>query len=349
MSEKPLDQTNEPEHKERPEILVNEYGETRDRAVVVDDADRTVLLTDDETIVIDKEPRIDIAPANRPRKVYGGMWGQPELITAGLAMMAVFTVVLIYIFLVIPANNELERNRAERNRLETELISARAKYGDISDTQTHVAKLMSSVEDFEAQHLPVGTTGRAALYERLNSLILANRLVNTSGPDYAPLEMITDGSGVENEEERGRAKYKSLYPGVYVTMTVEGPYHNIRRFIREVETGSDFVVVSAVELEPSDTEQRPDPQAAPTQQVQQQVVPGPIGPRPPVSGSRPPGFNSYSNPPGFNNYSNPVTSAPVQTSRSKGKMHGEIVSLRIEMAAYFRRLNPVPIEAPVQQ
>ena len=346
MSEKPLDQTNQPEQKET-EILVNEYGETRDSAVVIDEPDRTVLLTDDETIVIDKEPRIDVVPTNRPRKVYGGMWGQPELITAGLAMMALFTVVLIYIFLVIPANNQLERNRAERDRLETELLSANSKYGGITNTETHVVKLMSSVEDFEARHLPVATSGRAALYDRLNSLILANRLVNTSGPDYAPLEMVVDG--VENEEERGRAKYKSLYPGVYVTMTLEGPYHNIRRFIREVETGNDFVVVSAVELEPSDAEQRPDPQAPVDQQVQQPVAAPPVSGRP--AGPRPQGFNSFSNPPGFNNYANPMTSAPAQapTTRSKAKMHGEIVSLRLEMAAYFRRLNPVPVGAPVQQ
>jgi hypothetical protein len=54
--QEPLDQRNLPEEKES-EILVNEYGETRDPAVVVDEPNRTVLLTQDETIVIDKEPR----------------------------------------------------------------------------------------------------------------------------------------------------------------------------------------------------------------------------------------------------------------------------------------------------
>src|SRR5689334_3206070 len=105
MDEKPLDQTNIPEEGE-PEILVNEYGETLDPAVVVDEPGRTVLLTDDETIVIDKEPRIDVVPANRPRKVYGGMWGPAELVTIAFAMVAVMVVVFIYIFMVAPANRE---------------------------------------------------------------------------------------------------------------------------------------------------------------------------------------------------------------------------------------------------
>jgi hypothetical protein len=42
------------------------------------------LLTDNETIVIEKQPTIDIAPKNRPRKVYGGMWGQTEIATVGV-------------------------------------------------------------------------------------------------------------------------------------------------------------------------------------------------------------------------------------------------------------------------
>lgn len=322
MNEKPLDQTGLPENDES-EILVNEYGETHDPAVVVDETDRTVLLTEDETIVIEKEPRIDIVPTNRPRKVYGGMWGQPELITAGLAMLAVLAVVLIYIFMVIPANREMERNRAEQARLEAELISARNKYGAISDTESHVVKLMSSVDDFESRHLPVATSGRTSLYQRINGLIRAYNLVNTTGPDYAPLETLDIADGVETDEERGRAKYKSLFPGVYVTMTVDGSYQNIRRFIREVETGNDFVVVSAVELEPSDAEARPEQPAGADQTGQPDTNPNAVGPS------------------GFQNV--PFGGQPAQTSRPKGKMHGEVVSLRLEMAAYFKRANMAPV------
>ena len=335
MSE-PLDQRNLPEEKE-PEILVNEYGETRDPAVVIDESDRTVLLTPDETVVIDKEPRYDVVPVNRPRKVYTGMWGQPELITAGLAMLALLTVVLLYIFLVVPANRELEYNRAERNRLERELISARDKYGNITNTEEHVAKLMTSVNDFESNYLPVMASGRASLYQRINGLIAGYGLVNSSGPDYIPLDTIDQEGGVQSEEERGRAKYQSLFPGVYVTMTLEGSYENLRRFIRDIETGSDFLVVSAVELEPSDTQRRSSDNAN-QQQGQSGVVP--------LTG--PP---TGQNPTRFNNGPNMVTQ-PGQPAREKGKMHGEVVSLRLEMAAYFRRpmaVSPMPTDQPQEQ
>ncbi len=317
MNEKPLDQRNLPEENE-PEISVNEYGETRDSAVVIDEPDRTVLLTTDETIIFEKVPSIDVVPVNRPRKVYGGMWGQAELITAGLAMMAVLTVVLLYVFMVLPANRELERNRAERDRLERELLSTRNKYGEITDTETHVAKLMSSVDDFESRYLPVATSGRTSLYQRINGLIAGHGLVNTTGPDYTPLETIDQNDGVQTDQERGRAKYRSLFPGVYVSMTVEGSYQNIRRFIREIETGNDFVVVSAVELEPSDSESAEKPAN------QNQPAPGPVD-------------------------GMPFGGAPTQSARQKGKTHGEVVSLRLEMAAYFRRPNATPFVAVPEQ
>lgn len=331
MNDKPLDQRNLPDENET-EILVNEYGETRDATVVVDEPDRTVLLTQNETIVIDKEPRIDVVPTNRPRKVYGGMWGPAELVTVSFAMVALFIAALLYIFMLAPAKRELESNRAERDRLERELIATRSKYGEITSTETHVAKLMASVEDFEARHLNIASNGRASLYQKINGLITAYGLVNSSGPDYSPLETLTEGDGVESEQERGRSKHKSLFPGVYVTMTLEGPYQNIRRFIREVETGRDFVVLSSVELEPSDAEQS-------SEQPQNNAV----QPGGPVVNSAE-GFSQL-------NQRNPTLGTqPATPRRQRGKTHGELVSLRLEMAAYFRRPNVMPVTtAPTEQ
>ena len=96
-------------------------------------------------------------------------------------------------------------------------------------------------------------------------MISAYGLVNTSGPDYAPLEIADNQGGNQNEAERGRAKYQSIFPGVYVTTTVEGSYQNLRRFIREMETSNQFVVISAVELQPAETENKDSNTNAPAQ------------------------------------------------------------------------------------
>ena len=184
-----LDPNESAENKKESEIVVNEYGATRDSAVVIEEENRTVLLTDNETIIFDKPERIDIVPKNRPRKVYAGMWGQSEIATVGLGMLAILAVVILVVLVVLPAQKELEKNKTERDRLEAELLTARGKYGDITTTEARVAELIASVDDFETRFLPVGTIGKSALYQRINGLIGAYGLVNTTGPDYAPLQI----------------------------------------------------------------------------------------------------------------------------------------------------------------
>ncbi len=272
-------------------------------------------------------------PPGRPRKAYAGMWGVPEVSAVAAGALALAAALTAYFFFVIPSNRELARNRSEADRLEAEVASEQAKYGDITTSEAQVEKIVTSMDDFETRFLPAAANGQTALYQRLNGLFAAYSLVNTSGPDYAPLETVDQGNGQQSEEERGRAKFRSIYPGVYVTMTVEGTYHNLRRFIREIETANEFVVISSVELSPSDTQvekkETADPNAATTGS-------NPTAPSNPMMGGRP------GAPGGFGGQIQ-------QVRRPQGKMHGEIVSLRIEMAAYFRRPNFAPLTIPPGQ
>ncbi len=325
---------------EKTEMLVNDYGATKDSTVVIEEEDRTVLLTDKETIVIEKQPMYDIVPNNRPHKVYAGMWGQTEIATVGVGMLAILTVILLFIFLVLPAKKELEAKKAEQDRLESERRTAINRYGTITSTEEQVAKLVASVDDFETRFLPIAANGKTALYQRINGLISAYGLVNTSGPDYAPLE-IADGRGNQqtSEEETGRNKFQSIFPGVYVTMTVEGSYQNLRRFLREVETSNQFVVVSAVELEPSENSEKEKQSsggavinsATLTQQTGVPLNPNGGMTVPPATGA------------GTMNPAMPGASSQPQNRAARGRTIGETVSLRLEMAAYFRRPNFVPL------
>ncbi|MDQ3180605.1 MAG: hypothetical protein M3Q33_08795 [Acidobacteriota bacterium] len=305
--------------KKEAEIIVNEYGAVKDSAVAIEEETRTVLLTENETIVIEKPAKIDIVPKNRPRKVYGGMWGNAEIATVGLGMLAVLATIILFAFVVLPAQQELAETKKKRDNLETETISARNKYGKITTTEARVAELVNSASDFETKFLPIASNGKTALYQRINGLISAYGLVNTTGPDYAPLEIADETGGQASDAERGRAKFQSLFPGVYVTTTVEGSYQNLRRFIREIETSDQFVVISAVELQPSENEEKNKTNTvAQTQTNNVQITP-----------NNPAGF------PQAQTFEQTFTQPQQRVTR--GKTHGETVSLRLEMAAYFRR------------
>ncbi len=270
-------------------------------------------------------------PPSRPRNVYAGMWGPPEIAVVSIGALAILISALLYFFFVLPSDRELAKNKADADRLDAEVISATAKYGEITDSETQVAKLIGSADDFETRFLPTLTTGQSALYQRLNGLIRAYGLENTTGPDYAPLELANISVGQQTEEDKGRSRFRSLYPGVYVTTTVEGSYQNLRRFIREIETGREFIVISAVELAPSESE-TPKDENVETKANKVDADPNTLT----ASGKK---LMQPGNP-GF---------AQVQpqepSANSKGKTHGQTVSLHLEMAAYFRRPGFVPMSA----
>jgi hypothetical protein len=303
-----------------PEISVNQYGSTIDPAVVIDESDRTVLLTPDETVVFEKEPAIDIVPKNRPRSIYAGMWGRNEIASVAIGVMALLVVAIIYVFLVIPSNSELARHSSELDRLNAEQQDANNNFGTSQSIESKVADVVASEENFEAMYLPPEASGRNALYQRLNGLIDSFGLVNTTGPDYTLLPTTDQENSRGSDEERGRDRFRSIFPGMYVSMTVEGSYQNLRRFIRELEAGREFVVISSVQLEPSDNPASDQNNSAPVQQQSQpqvQTVPG-------FGGRFPSGP--------------PVQQGPIAVPK-KGKTHGEVVSLHLELAAYFRRPN----------
>lgn len=314
---------NENPNKE-PEIIENEY----DSAIVVDDAEKTVLLTEQETIVVEKEKMFSVVPKNRPRKVYGGMWGAPEITAVGLGLLMILAAILFFALFVLPKQREFENSRAKRDRLEQEKKLAEQKYGDITNTETQVAKLIASVDDFETRFLKPSSISQPAVYQQINGLIAAYGLVNTTGPDYSPLEIIERGKSQQQERERGKAKFQSLFPGDYVSVTVEGSYQNLRRFIRGLETSNQFIVIAAVELEGAENKERKE-----TNQVAQQQP----SPNQPVNDPR---FVNFPNP------INPTNSAQTtkQPKVERGKTRGEIVALRLELATYYRRPNFQPME-----
>lgn len=280
------------------------------------------------------EASSSLAVVDRPRKVYSGMWGVPEIAAVSVSSLVLLLVVVVYFFWVIPSNRELARNKADAERLEADVATARTKYGSISDSQTQVEKLVTSVDDFETRFLPVVSTGESALYQRLNSLISAYDLVNTNGPDYVPLETVDAAKPQQqSDEEKGRSKFKSLYPGVYVSTTLEGSYQNLRRFIRDIETGRDFVIVSSVELAPSDTERKDDaerPNGVPNVRNAGPQVGNPnLGPNP-AGNPNMKGLGMAMGPA-------PIQNAGTRSAKQTGKTRGEVVSLHIELAAYFRR------------
>lgn len=192
--------------------------------------------------------RLDQLKKSRQRKVLG----VAEI--GGLAGAAVLLLLAFvsYFYFLSPAYSKLESLQRERSRLQTQLRVAQEGYQHNADTKSTVATINASLESFETGHLAARGTGRMALYTELNQLIRRNGLRNTAGPTYsvlAPLGIKGQQQAAGSTDRQGNAKWQSVFPGIGVSVTIEGAYQNLRHFLRDIETSRQFLIINAVELE----------------------------------------------------------------------------------------------------
>lgn len=246
--------------------------------------------------------------------------GLPELIgLMGAALLAVIAV-FAYLYFYLPANSRRVSIELERTQLQGQVQAGRTKVQE-DDTISHrVARINASLEDFESNWLPVQTSGRLSLYTVLNNLIKNNGLRNTAGPSYSELEVLGTKTQVQpgiTAEKQSTAKWQSIYPGIVVSVTVEGAYPNIRHFVRDIEMSRQFLIINAIELE--GVKQSGATQDQPLNTTQ----PGPTrGVRSPTVGPK------------------NVAAPPPEIAGGRGGL----VSLRLDIATYFQR--PEAQQAP---
>lgn len=229
--------------------------------------------------------------------------GLPELIgLAGAALLAIL-VIFAYFYFYLPAGSRLKSAELELARLQAILRSSGDAFKEGVSTKEKVDQISNSLKDFEGNRLAAESSGRMTLYNVLNTLIKNNGLLNTAGPAYSPLEPVGTKTQVQptiSAEKQSNAKWQSIYPGIAVSVTVEGPYQNVRHFVRDLEVSRQFLIINAVELE----------RVTQSGVAQDQALGLPVSP--PVRG----------------------TATAPRTPTGAG---GTLVSLRLDLATYFRR------------
>lgn len=176
-----------------------------------------------------------------------GMFGVAEIISLGVSLLLLLVVGIAYIYLLVPARSRRESLQLERSNLQTQLRGSEAVISKDQTTEATVLKITDSLEGFQNERLSNSGEGRMGLYGELNQLIRKNGLRNTAGPAYTPLvsSAVKQSAGTKSANTR----WQSVYPGISVSLTVEGQYQNLRRFIRDLEVSKQFIIINTVELE----------------------------------------------------------------------------------------------------
>jgi Tfp pilus assembly protein PilO len=232
-----------------------------------------------------------------------------EIAALGVAALLMLTAVLSYLFLLAPQRSRTEALRTERDELQRRLQTQQSSLGEGKDTQQRVGEILTSLDNFEVDKLGQSSSGSKTVVEEMNRLILKNGLRISGGVSYTQLQEAVPGADqnqAQRREDNALRVVQSVFPGIGITLTVEGTYPNLRRFMRDIEADRQFVVIDSVELEG-------------VTDSNSSASSGPVAPLPQVATEAQTGVQ-------------PVT-PPATPSR------GALVSLRLDMAAYFRRSN----------
>lgn len=177
-----------------------------------------------------------------------GILGPAELIGLAGSILILVLVIVSYLYFLLPARSRLETLQLERSRLQSQLRNSQDVVRQGQSTEATVQSITQSLDAFESDRLIVANAGRMSLYDSLNQLIRKNGLRNTSGPTYTPLDPTRSKTGASGSRS-ANTKWQSIYPGIAISLTVEGQYQNLRRFVRDIETNKQFVIINSVELE----------------------------------------------------------------------------------------------------
>jgi len=174
------------------------------------------------------------------------MFGLAEIVGLSLSCLVLFLVIFSYFYFLVPARRQVEELRSDRSQRQTNVKTLTGVINTDQNKKENITRISESLERFESIGLQEEEQGRIGLYRDLNQLIVKNGLRNTSGPAYTPLEpvgaRVTAGRTVST-------RWQSVYPGVAVSVTLEGQYQSLRHFIQDIERSKLFVIINEIELQ----------------------------------------------------------------------------------------------------
>lgn len=195
--------------------------------------------------------RLAQARATRPASAIG----IPEIIALTAAALLLLVAASAYFFLLVPERARLVALENERAQLQTKLRASTEGVERNESTQASVEKIVTSLSEFETTVLaardPQNTT---AVIGELNDKTRRHNLSRAQFSfshldEFAPGQA-TNAPQSSNAARAGNAgQREGVFPAIDISLTIEGPYGNLRRFIRDIEQSRRFIVINGIQLE----------------------------------------------------------------------------------------------------
>ena len=195
--------------------------------------------------------RLAHARATRPP----GAIRLPEIIALTVAALLLVVATSAYFFLFVPERARLISLENERAQLQSKLRASTAGVERNESTQASVEKIITSLSDFETTVLasrdPQTTT---AVIAELNEKTRRHNLARAQF-SFSHLDEFVPGQTNPQQSSNARggagnvSRRESVFPAIDISLTIEGQYGNLRRFIRDIEQSRRFMVINGIQLE----------------------------------------------------------------------------------------------------
>jgi Tfp pilus assembly protein PilO len=182
----------------------------------------------------------------------------PEIIALTVAVLLLVVAACAYFFLLAPERARLAALENERAQLQAKLRASSEGVERNESTQASVGKIVTSLNEFETVVLvarePQTTT---AVIEELNDKTRRHNLARAQFSFSHLDEFVPGQTGAQSSANaRGgtagggnASKRESVFPTIDISLTIEGQYGHLRRFIRDIEQSRRFIVINGIQLE----------------------------------------------------------------------------------------------------
>lgn len=182
----------------------------------------------------------------------------PEIIGLTAAILLLLAAASAYFFLLVPERARLVALENERAQLQAKLRASTEGVERNQSTEASVGKIVSSLNEFETSVLvarePRTTT---AVVEELNDKTRRHSLSRAQFSFSHLDEFVPGQTNSQGANTRGgtaaagssASKRESVFPTMDISLTIEGQYGNLRRFIRDIEQSRRFIVINGIQLE----------------------------------------------------------------------------------------------------
>jgi Tfp pilus assembly protein PilO len=172
-----------------------------------------------------------------------------EAVFLASALFFAAFVISFYLVKTRPRQAELSNLYRRREIARMALNKKAQQLRDVEAQRINAGKILDSLKEFETR-LKTRLQGYTQIIDEVNQLARKHSVVISGGIQFrSDNPEVTEAMTTALQQPRRHDQKLSVYPSLAIETTVEGDYHNLRRFISDLERSSQFVIINALALQ----------------------------------------------------------------------------------------------------